>query len=95
MALTPQQEAALARIADVALAQEAYDLKVAEMDTVRAAAQAKVDSKLLAEVRSKTGPEQKQAIRDLQSAIAADPEVTRLESEAAVLKADIEALSGS
>lgn len=85
MALTPEQEAYLAKLADAGLAQEIYTARVKELDAARIIAEAKVLPQFDLDIKTLTGDEQKQAIRALQSAIAADPEVTRLASEAKAL----------
>ena len=81
MALTIAQEAYLAKLADKGLAEEAYAVKVAELTAALSTAQDAVDQKLVEDVGTKTGAEQKQAIADLRAAIAADPEVIKIRAE--------------
>lgn len=86
MALSAEQEAYLAALADAALRQQAYDAKVAELDAARVAAEAAVAKALKTAVHSTTGAAQKQAILDLQAAIAADPVVSALTAEVEAIK---------
>jgi hypothetical protein len=89
MAFTPAQEAYLATIANEALALEAYRLKVAEVDAARFAIHDQIYAKYAVVIETSTGAPQKLAIKQLQAEIAADPEVAKLEAEAAALLAQV------
>ena len=88
MALTPEQEAYLAKVADRSLAEQAYAAKVAELQAARAAVNDTIFLKYKDAIEKNSGDAQKQAIKALQAEIAAEPTV-------AAAKAAVDALGFS